>query len=302
MKTRLSFAIIAVALVVLVGCATTGGRYGEAFVNDHFIVGVDELASNLDNDRLVILDVRGPEDYENGHIPGAVSLPISWLERVEITDDGAEVTNLVLGAEDITPVFQDAGIDRRSRVVIYDAGGHVVAARVFWMLDYYGHENIAVLDGGFAAWTTLGNSTSMEAPDIAVGNFIATPDPSKIADFEYVQANLGSEATALCNALSTSSFEEGAIPGSVNVPRRTTYTEGDTPVLRSAEEMVALFEQVGIKQDTEVVFYCGRGYAAAQDYFVARALGLTNVRLYDGSLTDWRARGGKLTPSGEPTT
>lgn len=302
MKIRHSFPFVVAALIVLAGCATTDGRYGDAFVNPQFIVSVDDLSSTLDSDNLVVLDVRGAEDYESGHIPGAVSLPISWLERVEVLEDGTEVKNLVLGPEDITPIFQDAGIGRRSRVVIYDAGRHVIAARVFWMLDYYGHRNMAVLDGGFAAWTQTGQPASTETPSIEVGNFVARPDESKIADFEYVQANLGSEATALCNALGPDSFAEGAIPGSVNVPQSTTYTDGETPVLRSAQEMVALLEQVGINRDDEVVFYCGAGYAAAQDYFVARALGLTNVRLYDGSLRDWRARGGELTPSGEPTT
>lgn len=302
MKIYRSFTLIAAALIVLAGCATSEGQYGETFANPQFIVNVDELASTLDSDEVVILDVRSAEDYESGHIPGAVSLPISWLERVEVLEDGTEVKNLVLGPDDITPVFQDAGIDRRSHVVIYDAGRHVLAARVFWMLDYYGHTNIAVLDGGFAAWTQTGRPTTTETPSIEIGNFVARPDESKIADFEYVQARLGSDATALCNALGHESFAEAAIPGSVNVPQSTTYTDGETPVLRSAQEMVALLEQVGISRDSEVVFYCGAGYAAAQDYFVARALGLTNVRLYDGSLRDWRARGGELTPGGEPTT
>lgn len=295
--------IVALALAFVVGCASSpDSRYERTFANPQFIVSTEELADRLSEDRLVILDTRGADDYAAGHIPGAIHLPPAWLERVEILDNGEEVKNLVLGAEDITPVLQDAGIGRRSRVVIYDAGRHVLAARVFWMLDYYGHQNIAVLDGGFAGWTARGKETSTAAPDIEPGNFVAKPNPDKIADYEYIQANLGDTATALCNALGAASFASGAIPGSVNLPQGKTFTIGHSPVLISADEMLEMMDQVGLTHSSEIVFYCGAGYAAAQDYFVARALGLRNVRLYDGSLRDWRARGGELTPGGGPSS
>jgi thiosulfate/3-mercaptopyruvate sulfurtransferase len=295
-------ASVVFVVFVLAACASTSeARYTETFAHPEFIVSVDELAADLRDSNLVVIDTRGEKDYAQGHIPTAVLLPPSWLEHTTVLENGNEVENLVLPPEEITPVLQDAGISKDSRVVIYDAGRHVLAARVWWMLDYYGHDRIAVLDGGFAAWSALAKEISTETPAIEPGNFVAHPNPHKIADYEYVQSHIGDDATALCNALGQGSFEEEAIAGSVNLPQSTAYTEGESPVLKNARQMRNLLDQVGIADSAEVVFYCGAGYAAAQDYFVARALGLENVRLYDGSLRDWRARGGELSPGGRST-
>jgi thiosulfate/3-mercaptopyruvate sulfurtransferase len=128
---------------------------------------------------------------------------------------------------------------------------------------------------------------------------VADPDPSKHADFDYVSQHLGSKATAVCDALSAESYAEAAIPGAVNLPATETVAGGaDSTLLKSAAELRAMLAELEIGPEQEIVFYCGAGYMAAQDYFVARALGFEHVRLYDGSLRDWRARSGALSPGG----
>jgi thiosulfate/3-mercaptopyruvate sulfurtransferase len=292
------YAIVFLAFPVLTVAADAPAR--KDFAHPEFIVSVAELKDRLATSELVIIDTRRFMDYRLGHIPGAVHLSPPDLERAQTLANGEKVTNLVMEAHEITPKLQAAGIDPESRIVIYDQGRHVLAARLWWMLDYYGHENIAILDGGFGAWKTADGPLERGEPEARPdhGSFVAHPHPEKHADYEYVKANLGSGATAVCDALSAESYAEGAIPGSLNLPQSDTV-DASTALLKSAEELRAMLAQLDIGPEQEIVFYCGAGYAAAQDYFVARALGIERVRLYDGSLRDWRARGGEVTPSGE---
>jgi thiosulfate/3-mercaptopyruvate sulfurtransferase len=289
--------LLSLALPVPTSFADESSRDG--FAHPEFIVRAAALRARLDEPGLVLIDTRRAADYRMGHIPGAVHLAPGDLERTEVLANGETVANLVMHPEDITPVLQAAGIDEEDRIVIYDDGRHILASRVWWMLDYYGHEHIAVLEGGYAAWKAADGPTSRASPEVTRGSFVARPDPNKHADYDYVQAHLGSEATAVCDALSAQRYAEGAIPGALNLPAMETLgAGGESPLLKSAAELRSMLAELDIGPDEEIVFYCGAGYMAAQDYFIARALGVERVRLYDGSLADWRARGGQLEPAG----
>jgi len=98
----------------------------------------------------------------------------------------------------------------------------------------------------------------------------------------------------LCNTLPSESFQESAIPGSTNVPYTETYAEDSFPLLRTRHELVSLLGARGVTHSDYVVCYCRIGYTAAQVYFAARYAGFPRVALYDGSMTDWSARGGEL--------
>jgi thiosulfate/3-mercaptopyruvate sulfurtransferase len=211
-------------------------------------------------------------------------------------DSGAEVRAMLRSTAEVEPRLRAAGIRGSSRVAIYDSGASSLAARLWWVLDYLGHRNIAILDGGFEAWKTEGGAVTTEVPTIQPGDFKALPDPTKIADYDYVKARLGTESTAVCDALSAKSYAEGAIEKTISLPSSEQFS--DARKLKPAAELQAALLQLDVTTDKEVIFYCGAGYASAVDYYVARVLGYRNVRLYDGSLADWTARGEKLVPGG----
>jgi thiosulfate/3-mercaptopyruvate sulfurtransferase len=291
---------IGTAALLLAGAVAFAAPGADEFAHPEFLMSVDELAAALDDPALVLIDARSAEDYAASHIPGAVSLPAPSLDHAETLANGNHVQRMVKPAEAIRDDYTGAGIDADSRVVIYDVGGSVLATRVWWTLDYYGHRNIAVLNGGLTAWENAGQSVTTEVPQVkSRGSFRPVPDPRKIADYDYVKARLGTDSTAICNALSEKSYSEAAIPTSHNLPQSTTFLElEETPVLKEAAELQTAFSALAVDKDREIIFYCGAGYAASQDYFVARLIGYTNVRNYDGSLRDWTARGGELLPSG----
>lgn len=247
---------------------------------------------------LVVLDSRGEQDYQRGHIVGAVHLSPSALERDIILDNGETVSNMLTTAEASTGVLRRAGINADSRVVVYDAGGGCSAARLFWALESLGISRVQLLDGGYDGWRDEVGIVTREEPSPTLGTVEARIDERRMADFSDVLTGIGQGSKSLCNTLSTDDFSGGAIPTSVNVPYYRTYTGGRYPVLRTPEELRELFLGVGGTLEREMVFYCRIGYFAAQCYFAARVAGFQRVRLYDGSMQDWVQRGGRLLPSG----
>jgi thiosulfate/3-mercaptopyruvate sulfurtransferase len=247
----------------------------------------------------LLLDARDPAEYAAGHLPGAVNLPPSSMEWSLAIESGREVDHLLAPPDRIAPLLRACGLRSDIPVVCYDQGGSYLAARLFWILDFLGHPGPAVLDGGIAAWKEDGGPLVSEVLPVPAGDFVPDPDYGKVADFGYVLSCLGREGVTLCNALPKESFSKAAIPGSLSVPYGETYQPRGLPRLRSAEELGELMRRIA-SPDQELVVYCGIGYTASQDYWVARLLGYPRVRMYDGSMEDWKARGGPLTPGGGP--
>lgn len=275
---------------------TAGPRLG-AFPRGELIISAEELGAQRTREEVLLLDARDPRDYAAGHLPGAVNLPPSSMEWSLEIEAGRQVDHLLAPPDRIAPLLRACGVRSERPVVLYDQGGSYLAARLFWILDFLGHPNPAVLDGGTAAWQSSGGSLVCETAPPPAGDFVPRPDYHKHADFGYVLECLGRADVRLCNALPKESFANEAIPGSLNLPFHDTYETGKLPCLRSPGELDALLRRIASPGE-ELVVYCGIGYTASQDYWVARLLGYPRVRMYDGSLTDWKARGGLLTPAG----
>jgi thiosulfate/3-mercaptopyruvate sulfurtransferase len=253
-----------------------------------------ELVNQADEDEsvdLVILDARSASDFRSDHIVGAVHLPPRRLDR-----DEGDYDFQVRSAEEMAPLLQEAGINHSSQIVIYDSGGTYNAARVWWILDYYGHPNKAVLDGGYVAWQAVSDeATAFDIGAAATGDFVPVADPEKIADYQYVLDHLGSDATSVCDARRAGDYAEGAVPGAVSLPYSETFADRSV-MTKDAAQLQDMFLAVGLEPEEEIIFYCIGGYLSSQDYLLARALGYENVRLYDGSILEWNQREGPTEP------
>ena len=263
-----------------------------------FLVSAARLHRELGSPGLLIIDARSHGEYLSGHIPGAVNLPLAELQHTVRLANGNPSRAIVDPPSMIEGPLRRAGIDGSSRIVIYDGGQTFLATREWWMLDYYGHRNIAILDGGLPAWKERGGALSTKQVKPPEGSFRPVANPQKIATYRYVVAHLGTSATSVCDALSASSYAAGAIPGSINLPWTKTIDTKAFGKFKQAAALAALLETVAPSKSHPIIFYCERGYVSSVEYFVARALGYTHVRLYDGSLSDFTAHGGKLKPSG----
>ena len=286
--------VVVLALVVVL---VTFGGDDPPGPEDLLVTGEDlrELEAGED---VLLLDAREAEDYEQGAIPGAVSLPTEALNRTVTLDDGTEVPRIVQEAEDIVEPLQSAGVASDLPVVVYDNGAETSATRIFWVLDYYGHERVSVLDGGIAAWEAAGGELSTAEVEADRGDFTPEAVESRHADYDYVQEAMFSDSVVLCNGLSGESYEDGSIEGSTNLHATSLFDDGDVPHFRADDALEQMLTDAGYEDGQEFLSFCGSGYMASINYFAGRLLGLEQVRMYDGSLVDWEARGGTLLPSG----
>ena len=279
--------LLSLVSVVLISCQA---QTPETTPNLDLLVDTDWVASHLGDDGVRIVDMRPMDDYTQGHIPGAVQLD---LAAVRTTTDG--VRGQVASPEAVEVVLSGLGIDVETTVVIYDADTGIDAARLFWTLEYYGHQDVHLLDGGWAAWQRADKEVSTELSAVAPKTFVARPRPELIADATWMLAHLDEKSLTIVDARSVEEYRGedvraqrgGHIPGAILVDWRTTLNEDGS--FKDVAALEALYQSAGLRPGQEVVTYCQTGHRAAHDYFTLRLLGYT-VRLYDGSWEEWGNR------------
>ncbi len=262
------------------------------YANAQILVEPAELAETLRDPALRILDVRPTPEYRQGHIPGAISLP------APLTDDPtANLRGFPIEPERGQALFREAGVNGSSRVVIYDDQANRFAARVFYVLEFFGHKHVQVLNGGYKNWLGVGLATSTEVPSVEAGDFTAEPSPALIANSDWVQKHLNDPAVRLVDARSPEEFSGevvqgargGHIPGAVNIDWTRTLTPGEIKTILDPDELQKIFSDGHVMHNQEIVSYCQSGMRASEVYFVLRLMGYERVRVYDGSWQDWSA-------------
>jgi thiosulfate/3-mercaptopyruvate sulfurtransferase len=282
------------AMLLLTACgeeesATTGGADGSMV---DLLVETDWLADRLEDDNLRIVDVRSPDKYQETHLPGAVNLTTGALDHMvnEFVRDARP-------AGEVAEIVGAAGVGDDHHIVIYDDNRSVIAARLFWVLDYYGHSRLSILNGGYPKWTAENRAVTRQAPRFEAATFSATPDPTKVADKDYILANMGEDSVALCDARTPGEYtgedvrrgagRGGRVPGAVNIDWVNSVTGDETPTFKALADLKQLYEAAGITPDKEVITYCQSAVRGAHSYYVLKLLGYPRVRNYDGSWQDW---------------
>lgn len=268
------------------------------------IVTTGWLAEHLHDDNLRIIDIRGfvkpateppphyfnkRDEYEQSHIPGAVF--IDWVK--DITDPESPHGTQIAPPERYAAAMRRAGVSDDTFVVAYDDGGGIFAPRLWWSLNYYGHERAAVLEGGFSKWVAEGHPVTDEIPTPPPGNFTPRPNPTLRRTADEVLHALETDAV-IVDVRSRGEYDgeasrvkrAGHIPGAVHNHRSTVMNEDGS--LKSPDEIRAHFESMGITDDApEVIFYCNAGVSASYSLMAYRLAGFTNGTVYDGSWKEW---------------
>lgn len=186
------------------------------------------------------------------------------------------------------------GVGDDTRVVVYDARESMWAARLWWMLQAFGHRKAAVLDGGWTAWVGEGRPQSNETAVPRPATFTPRPQPGLVVGKQEVLAAIDDDRTTIVDALTPKEYRgelafygrPGHVPGAVNVPARY-IVDRDTQRFRPRDELRTIFDPA--LQAGSVITYCGGGVAASSDAFALRLLGREHVAVYDGSMTEWAA-------------
>ena len=264
------------------------------FANPQLLIAPAELAATIESEApLLILDLRPPEAYTAGHVPGAHHLDLWGISLVD-TDPAPLKAFMWM----IEHVLQLHGVDAGTPVVVYDEQSGMRAARAFWFLEYFGHPSVRVLDGGFGAWERAGLPVTREAAAPPKSEWTGEAQASTIATWREVTDAIDAPGTVLLDTRSEGEHRGtvvrarrgGTIPGSVHVEWKDNLTaEG---VFKPAAELRAMYEAAGVTPDKEVITYCQGGYRAAHSYLALRLLGYPRVRNYVGSWGEWGNRDG----------
>jgi thiosulfate/3-mercaptopyruvate sulfurtransferase len=239
----------------------------------------------------LVIDLRPPEDFANGHIPGAVHLDLWGVSLID-TDPAPLKAFMWM----IDHLFNLRGVTSSTPVVVYDDQSGIRAARAFWFLEYFGHPRVQVLDGGFGAWLAARLPITREAAAPPKSAWTGTPQAHTIATWRDVHERLGRPDAVLLDTRSDGEYNGttvrakrgGRIPGAVHV--EWTRNLGPDGAFKPASELRDMYEQAGVTPDKEVVTYCQGGYRAAHGYLALRLLGYPRVRNYTGSWKEWGDR------------
>ncbi len=280
---------------------------------NQFLVETSWLAEHLHDPHLRIVDMRGyvraverdgvqdalyvgaRDEYEQGHIPGA--LYIDWSS--DIVDPDATVEAQIAPADRFAEVLGRLGIGDQHLVVAYDSHPSAqFATRLWWALNYYGHDQVVVLDGGFPKWQRENLPIEMAIPAYPPAIFTPEVQPQLRATAEDVLAFLKKQDVTMVDARDKGQYtgetvrghgRPGHIPGALNIPREELIDPA-TGTFRSNEELAHVFSTNGVQPEQHVVAYCNGGVAATSVLFCLAMLGYPKLTNYDGSWNEWGKR------------
>jgi thiosulfate/3-mercaptopyruvate sulfurtransferase len=273
-------------MVVLMATQAAGYARPELLVDSAW------LASRLGDPDVRIVDLR-PRGYAEGHIPGAV-----WLDNNAIRLANRPPSFLPT-ADEFAALMAQLGISNTTRVIAYDERGGIYAARLWWILNHYGHANVALLDGGWTTWTAENRPVTAAVPTHAPGRFQVRPGTVKVATADQVRQAINSK-TRLIDARTTGEIEGKDLRGI----KRAGFIESSVPVywedtldpvtkrFKSAADIERLYRTRGIQASDEVITYCQVGMRASHDLFTLALIGhdLTRLANYYGSWEEWGNR------------
>jgi thiosulfate/3-mercaptopyruvate sulfurtransferase len=266
----------------------------KGYVNPQLLMSTEELATLIERDgspRPLILDLRPPEAYAAGHVPGALHLDLWGLSLTDT--DSAPLSAFMWMIEHVLAIH---GVSAQTPIVVYDEQSGVRAARAFWFLEYFGHPSVRLLDGGFGAWTRLGLPVTRDAGPPPASEWTGQRTERTLATWRDVRDAIDRKDAVILDARTDGEYcgttvrakRGGAIPGAVHIEwTRNLTLDGE---FKPAAELQRMYEEAGVTPDREVIAYCQGGYRAAHAYLALRLLGYPRVRNYVGSWKEWGDR------------
>lgn len=261
------------------------------YTRETLLTTVSELRAKLGAANLCVIDTRLAENYAQGHIPGATHFDLFGLSLVDTSDAPLRAFMFM-----IHHVLELRGVSEAKEVIFYGDNSDMRAARGLWFLEYYGHPNVKMLDGGFKAWRAAGAPVTSDALAPKEAKFKIAERRDVLATADDVLRSLNKKAIAILDTRSEGEHlgthvraaRGGAIPGSIHV--EWTENLAADGKFKSNAELQALYDKAGISAGQEVVSYCQGGYRAAHSYVALRLLGFAKVRNYIGSWKEWGDR------------
>lgn len=277
------------------------------------VISADQLAQHVNDPEWIVFDCRftlsdpdsGLRTYQIGHIPGA--------RYAHLNDDLSSEVTTRSGRHPLPDPQLLArklglwGVDNNKQVVVYDDSLGSMASRMWWLLRWLGHENVAMLDGGIQRWVRNGHPLTDALPAITPAQFQARPDSAMWVSSNCIEEALRSDKCLIIDARSEERFSgeremldkvAGHIPGSINFPFEDNLDMGGT-YLTPGELRETYLELLNGVEPTRVVHMCGSGVTACHNVIAMEHAGLKGTRLYPGSWSEWITDPGRPVETGE---
>ena len=264
----------------------------KVYANPELLISPRELDLRLgDADTPTLLDLRSAEVFAQGHLPGAVHLDLFGISLIDTSPAPLDAFLWM-----IAHLLVTRGVSADRTVVVYDDQSGIRAARAFWFLEFFGHPDPRVLDGGTSAWSRQGLTTTTETVSPVKGTWDVGRVDKRLATWSDVVTGLGRDDVVMLDTRSDDEYygsqvrarRGGAIPGAVHI--EWTQNLDDDGAFKAAADLQDLYSDRGVTADREVVSYCQGGYRAAHSYLALRLLGYPRVRNYIGSWKEWGDR------------
>ncbi len=272
-----------------------------AYAHPEALVSADWLAAHLHDSGIRLLDATykmpgvtpaAAESYAAGHIPGSVFFDID-----AISDKTSNLPHMLPSPQQFAAQAGALGIANHHHVIVYDSTGLIGAARAWWMFRAFGHDNVAVLDGGLPAWIAAGHTVTDAAPPVSAAAFAARYRSDLVRGKAQVLANLGTQQEQVLDARSAARFRgeatepwpgrrSGRIPGSFNLDH-TNLVDPTTKRWISAEAIADSATEAGIDITRPIIASCGSGITACVLSLGLHLIGAGPVAVYDGSWAEW---------------
>lgn len=278
--------ILAISVALTVAWAAPG-----TYTRPELLAETDWLAQHLNDSTIRIIDMRAEDVYRKSHIPGAVNL--NWQA---LKDSNNKL--YVIPPEKFAGLMSQLGVGNHTTVVGYDDQGGLSPARLWWVLDYYGHPQAKVLNGGWNKWLKEKHPVVSEVPTPVPAQFDVHTEAQKICLVDELLADMKRPNVVTIDARSPAEYSGfdvrakrgGHIPGTVNIDWVRNVTTDEIKTFKPAPELRKIYEAAGVTPNKDIIVHCQTGVRAAHTVFTLTLLGYNQLRNYDGSWQEWGNR------------
>ena len=255
------------------------------------LVTTEWVSDNLDNKNVKIIDIRKPENYAEGHIPGALNLS---YKELQVETNG--VKGMIPSGDQIASKLSSLGVESDDTIIIYDHIKNLWSTRLLWTLAVYGHEDTRMMDGSYGLWEKEGKTVSTENPSVKSTkyNFTGQARPELVIGIDQVLSSIDDKSSVVLDTRSADEYagrdvraeRGGHIPESIHVEWVQNVDE-DGKFL-SADKLKSLYGGASVTEELDIYTLCQTAVRATHSWFVLEdLLGYDDVAVYDGSWTEW---------------
>lgn len=249
---------------------------------------IEDLASGTD---VILVDARGEEAYDKGHVEGAIC-----LSPTELVSDGP-VPMTLASKEQVENVLSEKGISNNSLIYVYDDNQGVSAGRIWWTLKVFGHEKVMIVNGGSAALVEAKAPLTLEEPKLTKTAYVAKDaNQSMVVSYDEVAelAENPVDGVVILDVRSLAEYQAGYIQGAVLYPHtKNLYKDG---TFMSSRDLGLFYKEAGLNKEDTIIVYCKSSFRATQTVALLQEAGYENLKVYDGAWLEWETKTDVIVP------